>query len=320
MPNQNNAAKFAFYYMLSLVALIFMALATGGIVFQIINKYFSDPIGLFQGTFNSDALRTAISALFFSAPIFFVLTWQIFKNLFSGNMEEESGIRKWLTYLILFASAVVMLVWLIVTLNNFLKGELTAKFALKALTSLIIAGSIFVFYLYDIKRKDIKGKKDKVISIYFYASALIVAVVFVTSLFFIESPAKTRDRNHDNILINNLDQIESAVNSYYSYNKKLPDNLKALTGDANRQYFISSDSISDPETKKELEYKKIKTDSYEICAEFKLSNKIQPDDSSIYNKDLEERWPHDAGRTCYARKAMVIKDSAGNVIQIPIGK
>jgi len=316
MSTQNNAAKFAFYYMLSLVALIFMALSAGAIVFQVINKYFADPVGLFQGMFNSDVLRTAISALFFSAPIFFVLTWQIFKNLFSGNMEEESGIRKWLTYLILFASAVVMLVWLIITLNNFLKGELTAKFALKALTSLLIAGSIFVFYLYDIKRKDVKGKKDKVVSIYFYATAAVIVAVFVSGLFFIESPAKTRDRNHDDLVINNLDQIESIINSYYNNNKKLPDNLKALTGDASRMYFISSDNIADPETKKEFEYKKTKTDTYELCAEFKLSNKLKPDDASIYNKDLEERWPHEVGRTCFTRQAVIVKDNTGNIAPV----
>jgi hypothetical protein len=212
MSQQKNSAKFAFYYMLSLVALIFMAVSAGVIIFQIINKHFTDPIGLFQGMFSADALRFAISALFISSPIFFIITWQIFKNLFSGNLDEESGVRKWLTYLILFASAVVMLVWLIITMNNFLRGELTVKFALKALTSLVIAGAIFVFYLYDIKRKDIKGKKDKVISIYSYSSIAIVAAIFIISLFFIESPAVSRSRNHDDLVLNNLDQIDSIIN------------------------------------------------------------------------------------------------------------
>ncbi len=35
--SNHNSAKYAFFYMLSLVALVFVALSTGMIIFQIIN-------------------------------------------------------------------------------------------------------------------------------------------------------------------------------------------------------------------------------------------------------------------------------------------
>ena len=80
----NNAAKFAFFYMLSLVALIFMALSTGIIIFQIINKHIIDILNEFRGRYSDDAMKFGISALVISAPIFFFTMRQIYKSLFSG--------------------------------------------------------------------------------------------------------------------------------------------------------------------------------------------------------------------------------------------
>ena len=111
MEKQN--AKFAFFYMLSLVALVFTSLAAAMVVFQIINKKVIDLITLAPGGFNQDALKFAISAIIIAAPIYFVMMWLINKNLLAGKMDKESGIRKWLTYFILLISAVVMIGWLI---------------------------------------------------------------------------------------------------------------------------------------------------------------------------------------------------------------
>ncbi|MDP2736291.1 MAG: DUF5671 domain-containing protein, partial [bacterium] len=135
MEKQN--AKFAFFYMLSLVALVFTSLSTGMIIFQIINKLIVDDLSLAPGGFSQDALRFAISAIIIAAPIYFILMRLINKNLLSGQMEKESGIRKWLTYFILLVSAVVMIGWFIATIGSFLNGEFTIKFILKSLTSIL---------------------------------------------------------------------------------------------------------------------------------------------------------------------------------------
>src|SRR3989339_593834 len=99
---KNNAAKFAFFYMLSLVSLIFTALSTGIIIFQFINKNITDVLSTTTTGFDSSALKFAISAVIIAAPIYFVLMSLINKNLFEGNLDKESGIRKWLTYFIIF--------------------------------------------------------------------------------------------------------------------------------------------------------------------------------------------------------------------------
>ena len=151
MEKQN--AKFAFFYMLSLVALVFTSVSAGMIIFQIINKTIADDLSLAPGGFSQDALRFAISAIIIAAPIYFVMMRLINKSLLTGKLEKESGVRKWLTYFILLVSAVVMIGWFIATVGSFLNGELTTKFILKSLTSILISALIFSFYLYDISAK-----------------------------------------------------------------------------------------------------------------------------------------------------------------------
>ncbi|MBU4257038.1 hypothetical protein KKC04_01345, partial [Patescibacteria group bacterium] len=265
MDTQNNSAKFAFFYMLSLVALVFMALAGGMIIFQIINKKIVDVLSQYSVSFSPDQLKFAISAIIIAAPIYYLTMRQIFKNLYSGALSKDSGIRKWLTYFILFVASVVMLGWLIAVINNFLDGELTIKFILKAMTAIVIAAAIFTFYFYDIKREEPAGKKDKVIRIYFYCSLAAVAAVFVASLFFVESPTETRNRKYDNAILDNFQKIDGALNTYYQDYEKLPADLEELKTEFT---YITDKDLENPATKEKFEYKIINENTYELCVAF----------------------------------------------------
>lgn len=282
--------------MLSLVALIFMALSAGMIIFQIINKNIIDALEQFRGRYSPHQLKFAISALIISAPIFYITMWQIYKNLFSGALGKDSGVRRWLTYLVLFVSSVVMIGWLIATVNSFLDGELTAKFILKAITAISIAATIFTFYLYDIKREQVAGKKDKVIQIYFYGSLAVVIAVFTASLFFVESPTETRNRKLDQRILENFNDIDRAVNDYYYDKKKMPENLDELASEFN---YLTSKGIEDPLSKKKYEYKTTSDKKYELCAVFRASNK---DENEVKYNYYKEQWPHDDGYQCISQK------------------
>jgi type II secretory pathway pseudopilin PulG len=295
MEPKGNTAKFAFFYMLSLVALIFMALSTGMIIFQIINKNIPDILNIYQGAFSSAQLKFAISALIISAPIFYICMRQIYSNLKSGELEKDSGIRKWLTYFILFVSSVVMIGWLITTVNTFLDGDLTIKFILKALTALLISAAVFSFYFYDIKRADVQAG-NKIIRIYFYSSLIIILVAFVASLFAVESPTQTRARKYDNLILNNFNNIDSAINSYYREYGKIPKGLDELKSEYS---YIGDNSVKDPEKKSEFGYRVVDENAYELCAEFKISNKNDDSADDSYYKD---RWLHEAGYQCLQQK------------------
>lgn len=312
MEKQQNA-KFAFFYLLSLVALVFTAISTGMIIFQIINKTIADDLTLAPGDFSQDALRFAISAIIIAAPIFFVMTRLINKNLLSGKMEKESGIRKWLTYFILLVSAVVMIGWFIATVGSFLNGELTAKFILKSLTSILISALIFSFYLYDIKREDV-SKNNNVIRIYFYGAMAIAAIALVASFFFIDSPLKVRDQKFDQAIINKFSQIDYAVNAYYGENKKLPTDLNTLLNGGSTYYIIASD-LTDPGTGKIFDYKIDAKDSYELCSTFRTENKSQADDKSYY---VDTRWLHDAGYQCLKQRVTLLDNTKPAPVSVPV--
>lgn len=290
--SNNHAAKFAFFYMLSLVALIFMALSTGMIIFQIINKYVVDILNTYRGSYSDDALKFAISAIIISAPIYYFTTWQIHKNLFSGALDKDSGIRKWLTYFVLLVSSIVMIGWLIGTVNSFLDGELTLKFILKALTAIGIAGIIFSFYLYDIKREEIKDKKDNIVKIYFYITLIIIISAFVASLFVVESPTETRNRKLDQKIMNDFSMIESEVDRYYEEQGILPDSLEAVQDEYN---LLKDDILQNQATGEKYEYSVIDDKNFELCATFNTSNMDSDDPRYGY---LAKNRLHDAGYQC----------------------
>lgn len=301
----NQAAKYAFFYMLSLVALIFMALSTGMIIFQIINKSLIDVLEQFRGRFSPDQLKFAISALIIATPIYFITMRQIYKSLVSGALAKDAGVRRWLTYFILFVSSVVMLGWLIATINSFLDGELTTKFILKSITAIGIAASIFTFYLYDIRREEVKGKKDKTISLYFYGSLAVIIAVFTVSLFFVESPTETRNRKFDNAILNKFSQIDSAISDYYFDNKTMPESLGVLEQEFN---YISEEDLVDPATREQFKYQVLEEKKYELCATFRTSSK---DDETMRDEYLKERWPHEAGEQCIAQRVIDIAAKEG---------
>ncbi|MFZ4648353.1 MAG: DUF5671 domain-containing protein [Patescibacteria group bacterium] len=270
MTNHTNA-KYAFYYLLSLAALFFMSLSVGMIAFSIIDKSILDV--LTTSYYNNDGqLKFAISALIIATPIFYVVSNLINKGLKKGELDKESGIRRWLTYFILLVSSLVLLGVFISVINNFLSGELTGRSILKALSMFVITGVIFSYYLYENKRENFSGKVIAMKAFFFGSLALVIAA-FISAWFFVESPAMARNRRLDQNLINNIANIESAVNSYLSSQNKLPENLDQLKAEASS--YLNSASLVDPETKKPIEYKKISVSEFQLCANFRTDNREQ---------------------------------------------
>lgn len=297
MEQTNNAAKFAFFYLLSLVALIFMALSTGMIIFQIINKYIVDLIRQYSGDYSDNQMKFAISALIISTPIFYVTLKQIMKSLYSGELGQDSQIRKWLSYLVLLVTSVVMIGWMIGIINGFLGGELTLKFILKAITAIGISAAVFSFYYYDIKRKEVEGKKDQIIKLYFFNSLVFVLAVFVFSLFIVESPAETRNKKLDERIISNFYQIDSEINRYFSEKGSLPQSFDELK---NEYAYLMESTFTDPETGKRFDYLIVDGEKYKLCATFRSSNIV---DNSNFDSG---RWPHEAGYQCLEQKVGIL--------------
>jgi len=288
---KNHNPKYAFYYILSLAALIFVAISSALIIFQIIDKSVFDALAYYGSYSNQSALRFGISALLISAPIFFLCVNLINKGLKKGEIDKDSPLRNWLTYFILAVSAVVILGSLVGIINAFLSGEMTLKSILQLLTVILIAAIVFSYYLYDIRRDKIL-KKDKIMKIFFFSSVLLVIVVFVSSWFFVESPKVARERKIDEKVLNNIYSLENYINSYYEKEEKLPEDLLEVNSVAEVINF--NQFLVNPVSGEKIEYKKTGEREFELCANFRTDsyeskrNEVYPiyagDGSKVYVK------------------------------------
>ncbi|MDD2680738.1 MAG: DUF5671 domain-containing protein [Patescibacteria group bacterium] len=289
--NSHNA-KFAFYYLLSLAALIFVALSVGMIIFGIIDSTIID--ALTYNSYNSvdGQLKFAISALLIAAPIYYFLSHLINRGLRKKELEIDSPLRRWLTYFIILVASVTILGVFISVINNFLSGELTGRFILKAATMLLIAAAVFSFYFYDIKRLVIK-KKDLVLILFASISGFLVLATFVAAWFFVESPQIARAKRLDQIVSNNIYQLEDAVNNYYAEYKVLPSNLDELKNAKNVYY--DPKTLVDPETKQPIEYRVDGEKEFSFCATYRAASGDEAQLNTYYGVGKRE---HVAGYDC----------------------
>jgi hypothetical protein len=281
MTSKNNA-KFAFYYLLSLASLIFVAISVGLIIFGIINKSIVDPLSFNNYRNFQDQFKFAISALLIAAPAYYLTLSLIKKGLRKKEIETDSGIRRWLTYFILFVSSLIILGSFISLINSFLSGELTLRFILKAVAVLIISGLSFSYYLYDIKR-DNPSKKTKFDVFFLIISLLIVVGSFVAVWFFVDSPKEARGERYDQAIERDMNNVEGLINNYYAKKGRLPESFSEIKEISNTTHIQMLD---------EIDYKKTKEESYELCADFKTENLDDPRFSN-------SKSYHDKGYYCF---------------------
>ena len=86
-----------------------------------------------------------------ATPVFVWMTLYTRRQIAEDAGRRRSLVRKWLTYLALFASALVFFGDAVFVIYNFLNGEATLRFLLKALTVACVTGTVFAFYLRDVE-------------------------------------------------------------------------------------------------------------------------------------------------------------------------
>ncbi len=290
--NTKNSAKITFFYLLSLFGLVFAALTSGMILFQVINKLIPDVVGTYSGRYSTSQLRFAISAVIVASPVYFWMTSLIQKSLKKGELDKESQLRKWMTYIIILVSAIVIIVSLIGVVNNYLSGDLTSKVGLKLLITMLISGAVLSYYLYDIKREDFA--KNKIIKSYFIGSLIFVLFTLIFGFVIADSPVQVRKMKHDTNILRDFNEIRYGIDEHVRNNDVLPENLSDM-----RRSVRTDGNISD------YEYRIISEDKYELCANFETNNK---DNLSIDDDYLNKEWPHEIGYQCFQEKSRIEKN------------
>jgi hypothetical protein len=98
----------------------------------------------------TESARIGISMAIVAFPILLYLTKLSRTRLRSGETSPDSRLRQAFIYLSLFVASVVVLVDLMVVIYDLLSGDLTARFLMKAVGLLLLAGLVFRYYQLDL--------------------------------------------------------------------------------------------------------------------------------------------------------------------------
>ena len=147
--------KDVFLHLLVIIALYASAVGLLVLLFQYVNLAFPDP-ALEGATYTREgyfsSIRFSVSSLVVVFPVFLFTSWFLNKGYNRTPSKRNLKIRKWLVYFTIFAAALVIIGDLITLIYNFLGGELTVRFILKVLAVFFVAGSIFTYYFWDVRK------------------------------------------------------------------------------------------------------------------------------------------------------------------------
>ncbi len=140
-----------------------------------------------------------------------------------GSVDEI--VKKWVVYIILFLSSVVTMVDLVALIRYFISGEITTRFILKVLVTLVVAVLIGVYYVLFLREK---GSMNKLSFIFSSVGVLLVLGAIVYSFMIMGSPATQRSLRLDDRRVGDLQNLQYQVINYWQQKEKLPADLKEL--------------------------------------------------------------------------------------------
>ena len=311
-PVLKSTPKDVFLHLFNILTFYLSVIGFITLYIQYLNALMPDQLDYYF-TGIADAVRVSSSILLIAVPAYLLTSWLLAKDIAAEPQKHELKLRKWLVYFTLFVSAVTIIVDLITMVYNFLSGEITTRFFLKILVVLIVAGAVFGYYMWDLKRKDLVSKISRILG------AILLVVAFgsvIAGFFIIGTPFTQRNRRFDEQRVQNLQMLQGQIINYWTQKGSLPSDITLL-----------NDSISgfvapnDPSTSKPYEYRVVDQYSFELCAGFVTANdaSVLNNTSPIYDA-FNQNWSHKAERTCFTRKIdpELYKVQTGNVPAQPV--
>ena len=150
-PKPYLQAREAFLYLVSFIALYVTAFSLITLIFGFIDKTFPDPLSHGGGL---GGIRMALASIIVTFPVYLFLMWRLTKDSAVYPERRQSRLRKWLTYFTLVVASSIITGDLITLLAKLLGGDLSTPFILKVLTILLVVGSIFGYYLWDLRQTE----------------------------------------------------------------------------------------------------------------------------------------------------------------------
>jgi hypothetical protein len=285
------SAKEAFLYLLAFATLATWTISYGYLASTLIDRWLRDP--LFSGNQAYDAylIPSGLAAILVAYPLYMLISWLIARDLSANPERQESGVRKWLTYLALVVAAGVFMGDLITALTYLLRGELTSRFVAKFFVVLLLSGGVFFYYFSGLRKSEEAGIRRTRNRIMAAISAAGVVILTMCGFSQLGPPRTQRLVRADNQRVQQLAELSNRINGYWNtHGSKLPNSLNDLPGRV----------MADPVTHASYEYLAGQGSQYSLCATFTRNSDGGEDSSAAAGTDV---WVHPAGHYCYRLSA-----------------
>lgn len=295
-PRASLSARDAFLYLVLFSALYTTAWSLGSLCFDLLNAWLPDaadaPYAL-PGL--ADSMRWSVAGLLIAFPLFAWLARLLARELREDPAKRLSAVRRWLTYLTLFVAATALVCDLVALVYNVLDGELGLRFGLKVLVVAAIAGTVFGWYLRDLRRDETgRVARDTGKAVLGVATAAVLAVL-VAAFAMMGSPALQREAAIDRHRVSDLQRIQSAVERWYRDRGTLPATLEQLRGQPGLDL-----AGEDPVSGVAYVYRVHPGGVYELCARFATDS---ADARGQARYAAGDEWAHGIGEGCFRRQA-----------------
>jgi len=156
-PAPYLSAREAFVYLVLFGTLYGSAISFGSLIFAFIHQAFPDPSldPAAAMEMAREEIRWSVSFLVAMFPVFAFVFWTNDRAVRKDPGRRLSRVRQSLTYLSLFVGAATLIGVVTSIVYNLLGGELTVRFTLKVLTVATITGSLFGYFLRDVRREEV---------------------------------------------------------------------------------------------------------------------------------------------------------------------
>lgn len=305
MDKPKTTAKDFFLWAGALVSFYWTVIAYTFLVFEYINYTFPNPLAYYPADPYQSGISGEMASVIVLLPVYLILMYLIRKNSDRDPSRNEIWVRRWAIILTLFLAGVAMVADLITLLTTFLSGEeLTTAFLLKVLVIILIAAGVFMHFFADLKNYwDSNPSRRNMVRI----GVAVLAIVTIGSGFFIVgTPAQARLARFDAQKVNDLQNIQSQVITYWQAKQKLPSTITDLNNS------LSYGPVPvDVQTGQSYIYEATGIHSFKLCAMFNTQGR---GNQNIYSETrvvapapvgvkgvIQDNWQHGAGEVCFDR-------------------
>ena len=283
-----TSAKDFFLNLGAIISLFTIAGYLVNLLFTVINKAY--PLTTGYNYYGSSSISWPVATLIIFFPIYILLMWLLEQGYSVEPERRNTGVRKWLTYLTLFLAGLSIAGDLVTVIYYFIDGQdITTGFILKVLSVLVVALTIFFYYI-----SDVLGKLTSMSRKVWVGVAIFIILVSIAWGFSVLGSPRTQQLlKYDEQKVMTLTNMKNDIDNYYFEKKILPDAISELP---NGNYYLTG---NDPQTQKPYEYKKTSATTYSLCADFNKPSPPIYSDRGVVLKLGVELWIHPAGYHCF---------------------